>query len=163
MVASSTSLSLVAATSGDQGNLEEIWCQANAVSLGFPYQSPFIDLLRSQFAMKLAQYIEQFPQFQSQLIMSDGNLVGYIWYILRQQTLQIIDIQVPPAHQNNGFGQYAIETIISRHQHSAKNAILTVERSNPAQRLYARLGFSVNTNDDVFFYMSKKLNEHDSK
>lgn len=126
--------------------------------MGFPFETPFIDILHSQFAMKIHQYSAQFPHFKSMLLLANNTIVGYIWFTQQQSNLHIIDLQILPEAQNQGFGGSAITAVINEYNnHSLQHATLTVERANPAYRLYVRLGFEPVSEDEVFISMQKPL------
>lgn len=71
----------------------------------------------------------------------DVSVAGVAW-ASRSGTLPEITVNVAPAHQGLGLGTRLVDALVT-HAHIARwpGLALTVADTNPARRLYARLGF----------------------
>jgi len=63
-------------------------------------------------------------------------------------------IQIHPDFQGRGFGNSVIKQILDNSK--SKPVELSVLKSNPARRMYERLGFKVTGKDEYEFYMEFK-------
>jgi GNAT superfamily N-acetyltransferase len=54
----------------------------------------------------------------------------------------LIQIQLTPSLQGQGFGAQLIQSIISQARQAGASLKLDVLKANPARRLYERLGFT---------------------
>ncbi len=78
------------------------------------------------------------------VVLVDGEESGMIQLEERDREIEICEIQVARADQNQGIGTRLIEDVITRARVSGSSVVLRVGHKNrDAQRLYARLGFVV--------------------
>jgi len=87
----------------------------------------------------------------SYLIFSSGENIGAIKYQEITEKIEIMQIQIHPDFQGCGFGRRVIEQILI--DSKSKPVALSVLKSNPAKRLYERLGFKVTGEDEYEFHM----------
>ena len=90
---------------------------------------------------------------QAYLIVIQGAPIGMVKFQERAEELEIIQIQIAPLYQGQGYGKTMIEYLMAQSPH--KPTKLTVLKSNPAANLYKRLGFVIYDEDDYEFYMRK--------
>jgi len=76
-----------------------------------------------------------------EIIRFEDQDIGMIKLVKTPDFWKLIQIQILPESQNRGIGQNLIKNI--QHQASAQGIpiALSVLRTNPAKRLYERLGF----------------------
>jgi ribosomal protein S18 acetylase RimI-like enzyme len=75
-------------------------------------------------------------------------------YLDRQaDTLLIVDIALLPEWCGRGIGTALLEAMFAEARLSGKGVTISVEKFNPAQRLYRRLGFREYAEDDVYWFM----------
>lgn len=67
------------------------------------------------------------------------------------EKIKIIQVQIDPDAQGKGVGRKVIEHVIAKYPQ--KDIVLSVLKSNPAKRLYERIGFFVVSEDDFEFNM----------
>jgi ribosomal protein S18 acetylase RimI-like enzyme len=82
-----------------------------------------------------------------------GEPAGCVCAIDRDDELRIARIFVYPAHQGRGLGTRLVEDLIARARARGVRARLRVFKQNPAQRLYARLGFEVTGELELYVQM----------
>jgi ribosomal protein S18 acetylase RimI-like enzyme len=97
--------------------------------------------LRMQFHAQHRYYQEQFPNASYQVILRDGVPAGRLYLGRWESELRIIDIALLPEHRNAGTGTFLLGEILAEGDRVGKKVSIHVERFNPAQRLYERLGF----------------------
>jgi ribosomal protein S18 acetylase RimI-like enzyme len=97
--------------------------------------------LTMQFAAQQRYYRTVYPDAECRMIVADGIPVGQM-YVERQPTvLLLLDFAVPTEHRSRGIGAAALRLLLDEAAGAGKPVRLHVERTNPARRLYARLGF----------------------
>lgn len=115
-------------------------------------------LIDMQFRAQSAQYCASYPQAENSIILIDDRPVGRMIVDRNQQAITLVDIAILPAHRNAGIGTVLIRGLIEEANASGWPVKLHVLRSNPAQRLYLRLGFSIVGDDDLYFVMKSEAN-----
>lgn len=109
--------------------------------------------LQMQGHMQLRAYAMQYPGATHEIILQDGAPVGQILVHRTPTEIRLVDIAFLPAYRGRGLGTAAI-TELQREAAAANLPItLSVLKSNPAQRLYARLGFSRTGESDTRYAM----------
>jgi len=89
----------------------------------------------------------------SSIICSSDTKIGSIKHRQFDNKIEIMQIQVHPDFQGKGFGKTILQQVINRHD--SKTIVLSVLKSNPAQKLYERLGFIVTGEDEYEFKMQR--------
>ena len=79
----------------------------------------------------------------AQIVVLDGVDVGLIKVSRDGLPWHLIQIQLSPVCQGRGFGQVLIRQLLADAQAAQAEVELSVLKANPAQHLYARLGFRV--------------------
>ena len=87
----------------------------------------------------------------SHLVVYQEETIGTLKYKQSASEVEIMQMQVHPDYQNQGFGKAILQQIIqSAH---GKKVLLTVLKDNPALQLYLRLGFKVVGEDKHEYHM----------
>jgi GNAT superfamily N-acetyltransferase len=81
------------------------------------------------------------------LIVRSEALVGRICLTRHWQRLFLRDIELVAAERNRGLGTAIIGAVLELAASERRTVELVVLKCNPAQRLYARLGFAVIADD----------------
>jgi ribosomal protein S18 acetylase RimI-like enzyme len=85
---------------------------------------------------------------EAQVIEVDGRSVG-LWKLWRQgEVWWILQVQLMPEQQGRGIGAALIRELIKEARAAGIALKLKVLKSNPAQRLYERLGFEIVGEDE---------------
>ncbi len=99
---------------------------------------------------------EKFDPARIRIIQADGREVGLLDYEERTDDFFIGRIEILPTAQRAGIGSAVIAAILHQAAKKTKNVRLQVLRSNPARRLYERLGFCVEAETSTHIKMKKK-------
>lgn len=109
--------------------------------------------LHMQFTAQHTYYQQQFSSASYQIILLDGEPVGRLYLDYRTDSLHIIDIALLTAFRNQGIGTRFLREILAEGGKRNLPVRLHVESSNPAQRLYQRLGFRKIGDNGVYWLM----------
>ncbi|MDR3386538.1 MAG: GNAT family N-acetyltransferase [Rudaea sp.] len=97
--------------------------------------------LRMQFEAQRRDYWSNCDTARFRIIVCDGEPAGRLYVERRADELCIVDIALLPAFRNRGIGSVLIGRLFAEADAAALAVRIHVEHNNPAQRLYARLGF----------------------
>ncbi|MEP6900139.1 MAG: GNAT family N-acetyltransferase [Actinomycetota bacterium] len=112
--------------------------------------------LKMQLDYQQKSYQMQFPNAENYVIKSENESVGRILTFCDENELRLIDIAVLPEFRGKGIGSFLITNLIEQAGKKNKKLALQVLKSNPkAFKLYQRLGFIVDGEDDLYFSMSR--------
>lgn len=95
------------------------------------------------------------PEQQAVIVRVDGQPrdIGRISLTRHWRKLFLRDIELIAAERNRGIGTAILRALLSLAQAEGRAVELLVLKHNPAQRLYARLGFRVIADDGARFTM----------
>jgi ribosomal protein S18 acetylase RimI-like enzyme len=99
-------------------------------------------LLRVQWMAQRHGYQTRHPHGEHQLVQVDGRPAGRLWVAREPGELRLVDISLLPVHRGAGVGTELLRELQQEAAAADKPLRLSVTRENPAQRLYARLGFT---------------------
>ncbi|MBD2073054.1 GNAT family N-acetyltransferase [Phormidium sp. FACHB-592] len=100
---------------------------------------------------------QHFRPEANQIIVLHGHEIGHVEVDDKKDRVHIGNIQILPEHQSKGIGSLIILKIIRQAQRQEQPVTLQVLKVNPARRLYKRLGFVVEGEDDAHFKMKRAL------
>jgi GNAT superfamily N-acetyltransferase len=90
----------------------------------------------------------------------DGQCIGVLRISFENGHCQLRDIQIDAEYQGKGYGAAAIANLIAiARMREARVIELKVFQCSPAHRLYRRVGFIIESEDDRFYYMSLPIND----
>lgn len=107
-----------------------------------------------QFNAQSQQYAMSYPQAHHSLILLNENSIGRLIIDRGENGFTLVDIALLPAHRGAGIGTHLIEELLDEAGSARKPVTLNVWHSNPAKRLYERLGFSAANKEGVYCEMS---------
>ena len=99
--------------------------------------------LASQFALQHRHYAEHYRQSEFAILERAGSPVGRLYLYRRADDHRIVDISLVPEIRNRGIGRALLEAVMLEASARGRSVSIHVEKFNPAQRLYQRLGFRV--------------------
>jgi ribosomal protein S18 acetylase RimI-like enzyme len=79
----------------------------------------------------------------AQIIMLAGEPVGLLKLLREGTDWYLSEVQLKPSLQKQGLGTQLVQSVITDAQLAGASVRLDVLKSNPARRLYQRLGFTV--------------------
>lgn len=91
------------------------------------------------------------------IITCDGTDVGWLQSRMQGDTLFLVQLFLDTAFQGKGIGTETLKRLMGEAEQSGVPMKLGVVKSNPARRLYERLGFRITHEDDRKFYMKYEL------
>jgi len=112
-----------------------------------------------QLMAQLSDYQRKYPDILQEIILHNKKSIGrlYTWESLNE--IKIIDISILPEYQRKGFGTKILQQILNKAIQAEKKVSLHVITSNPALKLYERLGFrKIDTYMDRFYMEFSPLN-----
>lgn len=112
-----------------------------------------VEFLRMQFDAQSAHYGKQFPDARCSVIEIDGRPAGRFYVDERADEIRIVDLALLPEFRDHGIGTRLLSDVLERAETSGKVVRLHVERSNPAFRLYDRLGFRVVDEEGLYLLL----------
>jgi len=139
-------VALRAAHAGDFG-----FCAA----LYFAEMRAILQELNLDLERHAAGFRHQWEAAQVQIITLDGADIGWLQSIIRDETLFLAQIFIENAFQRRGIGTEVMNRLIRKAACSRQAMTLAVVKTNPALRLYKRLGFRVTHADERKFYMRR--------
>jgi ribosomal protein S18 acetylase RimI-like enzyme len=110
--------------------------------------------LTMQFEAQAAQYAENYPGAQFDVILFDGDPAGRLYVHRRAAEIRVVDIALLPAYQGRGIGTCLLRELQAEAQARAVPLTIHVEVFNPARRLYERLGFQPAADRGVYLLMA---------
>jgi GNAT superfamily N-acetyltransferase len=99
------------------------------------------------------KFAAQFDVAASQIIVADGNDVGWVQAQEDEAALWLQSLYVVPAMQRRGIGTEVLRRLVERAHSECKPLTLSVVKINPAFHLYKRHGFKISHEDEYKFYM----------
>lgn len=115
-----------------------------------------LDFLSQQFALQHHHYHTHYPQTEFMLILQRELAIGRIYVQRLDGEFCLMDIALLPAHRRQGLGSALMAELVAEAEASRSRIGLHVERDNPAQRLYARFGFELVEDGDVYQFLRRE-------
>jgi ribosomal protein S18 acetylase RimI-like enzyme len=112
-----------------------------------------IAFLESQFGAQRHHYLTYFAGAAFDVLEAGSTPVGRLYLDRQTDALLIIDISLMPPWRGRGIGTALIGAVFAEAQAAGKSVNISVEKFNPAQRLYRRLGFREHAEDGVYWFM----------
>ncbi|MFD0588764.1 GNAT family N-acetyltransferase [Paenibacillus sp. GCM10027627] len=111
-------------------------------------------LLQMQWKARSHSYALQYPESASNVIYSSEAIpAGGCITELTTERLSIVDLAIFPEHRNGGIGAFVIKHMQDTAARHCVSVLLSVDRSNPALRLYERMGFYITGSNDFQYSM----------
>ena len=103
------------------------------------------------------RFIDAFLPAQTRVIVVDGVDVGSISMRRDADSVWLEHFYLRPELQGRGIGSAILAAVME--ENTGHRVRLNVLAGSPAQRLYERHGFDVDTEDDVDVFMSRSVPE----
>lgn len=110
--------------------------------------------LHMQAMIQQRAYAMQYPGATQEILLHDGVPVGQMMVHRSPQEIRLVDIALLPDCRGRGLGTAAIAELQREAAMANLPVTLSVLKSNPAQRLYARLGFVRTGENDSRYAMT---------
>ncbi len=106
--------------------------------------------LDQQFAAQDHSYRANYPGAELLVILAGATPAGRLYLHARADEVRIMDIALLPAWRRRGLGTAILQAVLAHARSAGRSVSIHVESFNPAQRLYARLGFRPVGRNDVY-------------
>lgn len=94
-----------------------------------------------QFDAQTRDYARNYPDATVDIVLVDGEAAGRLFVDRTPDDIRVVDISLLPRFRGRGAGGWLLRELQAEAAASGRTLTVHVERFNPAQRLYARLGF----------------------
>jgi ribosomal protein S18 acetylase RimI-like enzyme len=154
----SPQFTLRSATKDDTGFLFSLYASTRRkemAALGWDSQQEEA-FLRMQFDAQRLWYEQAYDQADHSIVVF-GEQRGGRWIVLRKErAILLVDVALLPEFQGRGVGTGLLHLLIRESEEAAQALRLQVGRTNPARRLYERLGFLAVGEDQIYCQMERK-------
>jgi len=106
--------------------------------------------LEMQFQAQHSHYLKHYPDAMWLIIERAGQPVGRLYLEHWPREHRIIDIALMPDARGQGMGAALLADVMDEAAASSKALSIHVEKTNPAMRLYKRLGFETVEDKGVY-------------
>src|SRR6516164_5860251 len=94
-------------------------------------------------ANHLANFASRWEAEQVRMVMINGQVIGWLQTAPTDDALFLAQLFIDTRFQRRGIGSRLMRILIEEAAHENKAVTLGVVKTNPARRLYERLGFGV--------------------
>lgn len=108
---------------------------------------------KMQFTARQQQYSQRYPQAIDRIILQDSEPIGRLLVDQEERGVVLIDIALLPAQQNRGVGTKLVQSLLEEAAATGKSVRLQVLATNPAVRMYERLGFAATDEPGTYLEM----------
>jgi GNAT superfamily N-acetyltransferase len=126
-------------------------------ALYFEGMETIIKELNLDMAAQTANLRERWDVAQVRIVTIDGTDVGWLQSFIQDDALFLGQLFVDKSLRGQGIGTELIKGLITEAASAGRAVALGVVKTNPALRLYERLGFRVTHHDERKFYMRRDL------
>ena len=135
--------------------LRELYASTRSEELA---QTGWSDVLKSQFIAQQfhAQtigYASAHPTMESLIVERAGVAIGRLLLDSDTGSFMVVDISLVPTMRGAGIGGAILGDVLQQAGRDSKTVVLSVLPTNPALRLYQRLGFSISDQSDPYYRM----------
>ena len=116
--------------------------------------------LVQQFHAQDAYYRNTFSAAKFDVIEQSGQPIGRFYVERKPHEIHVIDIALLPAYRNKGIGGQLMNAVMREADSLCLRVSIFVEKNNPAQRLYDRLGFIKKQDAGIYWFMAKDPYSH---
>jgi len=109
--------------------------------------------LEMQFNAQYGSYRATFPDAADSIICQGNNPIGRVMVSQESASLHLVDIALLEEHRCRGIGGNVIRRLMQQCETNGLTLRLQVLKSNPATRLYQRLGFVESSADSMYIQM----------
>ncbi len=144
MVEKVKSMMLRAATPVDRDFLLSVFASTREAELAAlawaPEQSRAF--LQMQFNVQQQSYDARYPDAENSIILLSDRPIGRMLVRRSDTTIELVDVALLSEYRNRGIGTALIRGLMAEAVATQKPLDLWVYVTNPARRLYQRLGFT---------------------
>ncbi len=121
---------------------------------GWPDESKHA-FLAQQWDAQRQYYARHYPLSDNLIIAHrEGGRIGRLFLDWADE-IRLVDIALAPAWRGRGLGTRLLELLCQQADRGQRPVVAHVETFNPARRLYARLGFAIEDNNQIYLRMRR--------
>lgn len=109
--------------------------------------------IKRLFDLQHTQYQQNYCNPCFDLVLLDGMPIGRLYLNRGKREIRVIDISILPEYRGKGIGGRLLETVNREADAARLPVTLYVEKFNPALHLYQRLGFMIEGDCGVQWFM----------
>lgn len=115
--------------------------------------------LRQQFLAQYQHYHKHYADADFRIVECEGRSAGRLCVHRQGREIRIVDIALLPEFRGQGLGTRLLEDVLEEGEATGLVVTIHVEKHNPAQRLYQRLGFVPIEDNGVYWLLERKPSE----
>jgi len=123
--------------------------------LYFTGMKKIIEELGLDMAAQAASFLQNWDLAEVRIIAVGNSEVGWLQSSVRDDGLFVAQLFVDDPFQGQGIGTEVLNRLIGEASRLNQAVRLAVVKTNPALRLYERLGFHITHEDDRKFYLKR--------
>jgi ribosomal protein S18 acetylase RimI-like enzyme len=109
--------------------------------------------LESQFALQRHHYRTYYASTDWGILQHRSVPAGRLYVDRQADALHVVDVSLLPEWRGRGIGTAIMQAVCVEARDAGKAVTISVEKYNPAQRLYRRLGFREASNQGVYWFL----------
>jgi ribosomal protein S18 acetylase RimI-like enzyme len=99
------------------------------------------------------RFAERYRPERYQIVVVDGRDVGAVSIEHRADEIFLADVELLPEYRGRGLGGAIVGAVVAEAEARGVPVTLQVFRTNPARRLYERLGFAIEAETETHYRM----------
>jgi ribosomal protein S18 acetylase RimI-like enzyme len=145
------------ALAGDRPFLLDLYIATRAAEFSALGWSPeaLRAFLEQQYRAREAGWGVSAPDGDDRILVRDGRPIGRLVIDRRPDGIRVVDVAVVPAEQGRGIGSAVLRQVLEEADAARVPVTLHVVTTNPALRLYERLGFVPVSEDGIHVLMER--------
>jgi ribosomal protein S18 acetylase RimI-like enzyme len=112
--------------------------------------------LRMQFDAQRKSYDTAYGQAEHQIVEQDGRPIGRMMVLRGKEFAVLVDIALLEEHRGQGIGGELLRELGRSCDRERVPLRLQVLKTNPARRIYERLGFEQTGEDQMYLQMERQ-------
>jgi ribosomal protein S18 acetylase RimI-like enzyme len=106
-----------------------------------------------QFEAQHRHYGTRFPSAIHSIVLRNGEAAGQLYLDRQIDQFVVVDFALAPEFRRLGIGSKIIASVQADAAAAGKRITGHVDRTNPAQQFWRRLGFHLTEEDNLYFKM----------
>jgi ribosomal protein S18 acetylase RimI-like enzyme len=112
--------------------------------------------LRMQFEARYRSYESTYGKAEHHIVEQDGRPIGRVMVLWERDFVLLVDIALLGEYRQQGIGGRLVRELIEQCNRRSVPLRLQVSKTNPALRLYERLGFIRQAEDQMYIQMEHR-------
>lgn len=146
-------------TDDDQEFLLRLYASTRAEEkalVGWPDEQ-WDQFLAMQFHLQHTQYMQNYRNATFDIIMHGQTPAGRFYIDRRADEFRLIDVALLPEYRCRGIASRLIRALLLESEANGLPISLHVEKNNPILDYYQRLGFRVEADREVYYFMVRPV------